>query len=306
MIRPLYPTDLLLLLFSSRRMLPNQAIARDSLSQRSPLSPQAFLEHWLPLSGRRHTWVCLERGQIRGLVSIRSCSGPTAWQIDYLQADEELCLALLDRVSAVAVKRGVRKLFLRLPSESPLIDGARRAGFSGYATDYLCRYRGVGGRRAAEAPGPYLLRPKASGDEHLLFGLCNAALPPTVLTAEGMTLKEWQETRDRGFWLERRREFVVEERGRLVAWLRVNSARGAGCFEIIFQQLDEGALEWLVNHSLMCLAGKSSIVCVAYASQEPLLRLLQKLGFEEITRSTKLVKVLAIRIEEPSFMPVQV
>lgn len=305
MIRPLYPTDLLSLLLSSRRMPPNQAVARDSLTKRSSLSPQAFLENWLPLSGMRHTWVSLERGYIRGLVSIRSCSGPTAWQIDHLQADEGHCLALLDGMSAAAVEQGVRKVFLRLPSDSPLIDGARRAGFSCYATDYIYRYCGAGGQRGAEATGPYLLRPKARGDEYMLFALYNVALPPPVRTAEGMTLAEWRENRDRGLWLEQRREFVVEKQGSLVAWLRLSAARGMGCFEIICHQLDEGALEWLVNHSLMYLDGKSSILCVAYAFQAPLLRLLQKLEFEEVAQSARLVKELAIRIEEPGFMPVK-
>lgn len=305
MIRPLYPTDVLSLLISSRRMFPNQAIARDSLSKRSPLSPQAFLEHWLSLSGMRHTWVCLERGHIRGLVSIRSCSSPTAWQIDYLQGDEEQCLALLDRVSAVAVEQGVRKLFLRLHSDSPLIDSARRAGFSCYATDYIYRYCGAGGQGAAEAPGPYSLRPKSRGDEYMLFALYNVAVPPPVHTAEGMTLAEWRENRDRGSWLEQHREFVLEKHDSVVAWLRVGAARGVGCFEIVFHQLDEDALERLVNYSLTCLDGKSSILCIAYASQEPLLRLLENLDFERLAQCAKLVKEFAIKIEEPGFMPVR-
>jgi len=208
-------------------------------------------------------------------------------------------------VSAAAAEQGVRKLFLRLPLDSPLTDGARRAGFSSYATDYIYRYGGEGGQRAAEVPGPYLLRPRASGDEYVLFDLCSAALPIPVRTAEGMTLREWQETRDRGFWQEQRREFVLEKQGSLVAWLRVNASRGVGCFEIMFHQLDEDGLEWLVNYGLMCLDGKSPIVCVASASQERLLRLLEELEFEKVAQSTKMVKELAIRIEEPSFMPVQ-
>jgi len=305
MIRPLYPTDLFSLLVSSRRIIPNQAVARDSLSKRSLLRPQAFLEHWLPLSGRRHSWVFFERGHIRGLVSIRSCSSPRAWQIDYLHADEEHCLALLDQVSAVAIEWGVRKLFLRLPSDSPLIDGARRAGFSCYTMEYIYRYCGAGGQRADEATGPYRLRPKARGDEYMLFALYNVALPPPVRTAEGMTLKEWRETRDRGFWLEQRREFVLEKHGSLVAWLQVSATPRTGCFEIIFHQLDEGTLKWLVNYTLSYLHGKSSAVCVAYASQQPLLRLLENLEFEKVAQSAKLVKELDIRIEEPSLIPVR-
>jgi hypothetical protein len=306
MIRSLYPIDLILLVFSSRRMLPNEAMARDSPDNRSLLSPEAFLEHWLPLGGRRHSWVLAGGVRILGVVSIRSCSSPTIWQVDYLQAgDEECCLALLDRVSAAAAKRGVRRLFLRLPSASPLIDGARHSGFSRYGIDYLYRYHGEGGRRAAEAPGPYLLRPRSSGDEYGLFELYNATVPLQVRTVEGMTLEEWQESRGRGSWLEQHREFVIQKQGGLVGWLRVNAARGMGCFEIMFHQLDEDGLEWLVNYALMCLDGKSPVFCVASAFQGQLSGLLQRLGFEQVAEYSSLMKEIALRVREPHFIPMR-
>jgi len=208
-------------------------------------------------------------------------------------------------VSAIATNQGVRKLFLRFPSDSPLIDGAMRAGFSSYTTEHMYRYSGEGGQMAAEAPEPYVLRPKASGDEYMLFDLHSAALPLPVRTAEGMTMGEWQESRGRGFWLEQRHEFVLEKQGSLVAWLRVNASLRVGSFTIMFHRLDDDGLEWLVNYGLMCLNGKSPIVCVASAYQERLLRLLEETEFEKAAQSIKMVKELAIRIKEPSFMPVQ-
>ena len=62
-------------------------VAYGGLSERSPTSPEALLEHWLPLKTRRHTWVFLERGRIVGLVSLRNCGHPAAWQIDCLQSE---------------------------------------------------------------------------------------------------------------------------------------------------------------------------------------------------------------------------
>jgi hypothetical protein len=182
---------------------------------------------------------------------------------------------------------------------------ARRAGFSCYTTDYIYLYKGEGRQKAAEGPGPGHLRPKASGDEYRLFDLYNAAVPIQVRTAEGMTLGEWRETRGRGFWLEERREFVLQKQESLVAWLRVSAARGVGCFDIMFGQLDEDGLGWLVNYSLMCLDGKSPIFCVASDFQGQLMGLLEGFGFEEVAQFTKLVREIAIRVEEPSFMPVQ-
>ncbi len=306
MIRSIYRAELISLLLSSRQDLSNEAIARDSLGQRSLLSPKVFLEHWLPLKGRRHTWVSKEGGRISSVVSVKSCAAPTAWQVDYLQAgDEERCTALLDRVSAAAAKRGVRKLFLRLSATSPLIDGVRRAGFSCYTNDYIYRYGGERGQWASEAPKPYLLRPRSRGDEYGLFDLYNAVVPLAVRTAEGMTLEEWQESRDQGSWLEQRKEFVLHKGDSVAGWLRINATRGTGCFEIMFHQLEEDGLEWLVNYGLMCLDGKSPIFCVVSAFQGQLKGLLESLGFEQVAEYAALMKEIAIRVKEPHFIPMQ-
>jgi hypothetical protein len=306
MIRSLYPIDLILFLFFSSRLLPNEAMARDNPGKGSLLSPETFLEHWLPLKSRRHTWVSASGVRTLGVVSIKSCSSPTVWQIDYLQAsDEESCLALLDRVSTAAAKRGVRRLFLRLLSTSPLIDGARHVGFSCYGVDYLYRYHGEGGRRSAEASGPYFLRPRSSGDEYGLFELYNAAVPLQVRTAEGMALEEWQGSRECGSWLEQHWEFVLQKQGGIVGWLRVNAARGIGCFEIMSHQLDEDDLEWLVNYSLMCLGGKPTVFFIVSAFQGQLLELLGRLGFEQVAEYSALVKEIALRVREPHFVPMR-
>ena len=306
MIRSLYPIDLVSLPFFSRRAFPNEAITRDRLRRASLLSAEALSEHWLPLRGRRHTWVSLDRGRILGVVSTKSCSGPAAWQIDYLQVGEdEHCFALLDKASAAAAEKGVKKIFLRLPSTSPLIDGVRRAGFSCYTKDYLFRYGGEGGQGPAEVPLPYLLRPRSRADEYSLFSLYGVAVPLAVRTAEGMTLEEWRESRDRGSWLERHREFVLEKQGSLVGWLRINVARGMGCFAILFQPWAQDELGWLVNYGLTCLDGKSPILCIVSAFQGQLRVLLERLDFEEVAEYSTLVKEIALRVREPSFVPMR-
>jgi len=240
------------------------------------------------------------------VVSTKSCSGPAAWQIDYLQVGEdEHCFALLDKASAAAAEKGVKKIFLRLPSTSPLIDGVRRAGFSCYTKDYLFRYGGEGGQGPAEVPLPYLLRPRSRADEYSLFSLYGVAVPLAVRSAEGMTLEEWRESRDRGSWLERHREFVLEKQGSLVGWLRINVARGMGCFAILFQPWAQDELGWLVNYGLTCLDGKSPILCIVSAFQGQLRVLLERLDFEEVAEYSTLVKEIALRVREPSFVPMR-
>lgn len=306
MIRSLYAIDLVALLFLGQRLLPNEAITRDRLGGASLLAPRDFLEHWFPLGGRRYTWVWQDRGRILGVVSARSCCGPTAWQIDHLRvSDEERCLALLNKASAFGAEQGVKKVFLRLHSGSPLIDGARRSGFSCYTKECLYRYDGEGKQMTVEMLEPYLLRPRSSGDEYRLFELYSAAVPAPVRTVEGTTLEEWRESRDRGSWLGRRREFVLQKQGSVVGWLQISAVRGMGYFEVIFHPAEQEGLERLVNWGLMCLDGKSPLFCIVSAFQGQLRRLLERLGFQEVAEYCTLVKEIALKVREPSFMPVQ-
>jgi len=306
MIRSLYPIDLVSLPFLSRGLLTNEAISRDGVEKRNLLTPQALLQHWFPLKRTRYTWLWLNLGRVHGVVSVRSCYGRTVWQIDYLRAsDEERCFGLLDRLAASGVKKGVKKVFLRLSSDSSLMDGARRSGFSCYSREYLYRYDGAAKLGIAGTPGSYQLRPRWSSDEYKLFQLYSAAVPTPVRSAEGLTLAEWRESRDRGSWLEHRREFVLEKEDSLVGWLRLSTGRGMGYFEAVFSPADE-SLQQLVNWGLVCLDGKSPLFCMVSAYQEPLRKLLQGLGFEETAEYCAMVKELALKVREPSLMPARV
>ena len=307
MIRSLYPTDLVAAFCFSKKALPNEASLSDRLSSASLLSPRALFEHSLPLRERRYTWVSFEGGRILGVVSAKGCRGCSAWHIDYLQVDDEdRSIALLDRVSAAAAGRGVKKVFLRLPSTSPLLDGARRAGFSSYVEERLYRYCGEGGLSAGQAPEPYFLSPRGDADTYPLVSLYNTVVPIPVRTAEGMTLEEWWESRDMVSWQKRHREFVLKEDSAVVGWLGMDAARGIGSFKIMFDhKLEQDGLEWLIKYALMSLDGRSPIFCVAFAFQGRLSGLLQELEFEEVTQYTRMLKEIAIRAREPSFVPVQ-
>ncbi len=310
MIRPLYPIDLASLLLLPRKSLPNEAISRDGVGNANPLTLWALLQHWFPLGRTRYSWVSLDRGRVQGIVSARNCSSPNAWQIDYLRVkddylDDERCFALLDKLSVFGAEKGAKKVFLRLHSDSPLMDGARNCGFSCYTRYYLYRYDGAGKLGTAETPLAYHLRPRSSADDYRLFELYSATVPAPVRTAEGLTFAEWQESRDRGSWLEHHREFVLQKEESLTGWLRISTAGGAGRFEAMFHPAEEEGLQHLVNWGLVRLDGKPPFFCIVSAFQEQLKRLLEGLGFEESAEYCALVKELAIRVREPSFMPVQ-
>lgn len=302
MIRPLYPVDLLLLFLSSGTMPSNQAISCDSLSNVYPTSPSALVEHWLPLHARRYTWLVVERGRALGLLSVRSCRACAAWTVHHLQTDLAHCSSLLDAATAAAAKQGVRKLFLRLPSDSPLTEEVRRCGFSLYRTDLVYQ---LNTSIALDAPASttYRLRYAGKQDEDRLFDLYRAAVPPAVRMSEAVTFKEWQETKDRASWPNR--EFVLETETQITGWLRMNARDRTGCFEVLCRDQNGHDLEILLCHALLQLDGKYPIFCVAGTFQGALLSLLTRFGFEQVEQCSTLVKEIAVRVTQPHFIPIQ-
>lgn len=306
MIRSLNRADLLSLLVFARHAPPNQAVTRSCLRQKGLFSTEVVLEHWFPLYGRRHTWVLEGDSRIDGAVSLKGGPSPSVWKIDCLQvSDEEQCISLLETAGAGAAERGVRKVFLMLDSDNPMLNGARRAGFASYNKDYLYRYSGGRVHYASAAPGLYHLRSRTTADDFGLFQMYNAAAPTPVRTAEGLTLEEWRESRDYGSWLEQRRDFILERQGRLVAWLHINAARGGGCFEIITHNLEAEGLEWLMRHALRYLDGKSPILCIVPAFQSQLSGILDGSGFEQVAEYVASVKDIAIKVKQPQFVPMR-
>ena len=307
MIRSFYPTDLLSFLSFSRQASPNQAIGHDSVGTINLFSPEVFIEQWLPLRGKRHTWVSTEDDRFSGIASVKSCATPTTWRVDYLQADDEdRCVALLEMVNSAAATHSVRKLQLRLPISSPFIDGAKRAGFWSYVRCYLYRYYGDRVQQTTAPPEPYRFRPRARGDDYRLFNLYNDTVPPAVRRAEGLTLEEWQGNREQSSWPEQRKEFILYTKDNLAGWLRINASRGPGCFKIISRELEDDKLTWLINYALVCLNNKSLIFCIVLDFQWQLKRLLVDSGFESVEEYDNLNREIAIRTTEPQLVPMQV
>jgi hypothetical protein len=307
MIRSFYPTDLLSFLSFSRQASANQAIGHDSVGTINFFSPEVFMEQWLPLRGKRHTWVSTEDDRLSGIASVKLCATPSTWRVDYLQADnEDRCVALLEMVNSAAATHSIRKIQLRLPIFSPFIDGARRAGFWSYVRGYLYRYSGDRVQRTTTPPEPYHFRPRTRGDDYGLFDLYNVTVPQAVRRAEGLTLKEWQGNREHSSWPEQHKEFILYTQDNLVGWLRIDASRGPSCFKITSRELEDDKLTWLINYALVCLNNKSLIFCVVLDFQWQLKRLLVDSGFELVEEYDNLNREIAIRATDPQLVPMQV
>jgi hypothetical protein len=305
MIRPLNRNTLFPLLFSEH-MPPNSATARDTLTDKGLNSPEVFSEHWIPLKGKRHTWISEENGHIDGLVSVKGSVPPIAWQVDYLQVEKgNVCIDLLDTASAAAAERGVRKLFLRLDYTCPLMSEARRAGFISYTKEYLYHYKGESGQISSAAPPPYTIRPRHRIDENGLFDLYKSAVPQQVRLAEGITLEEWLASMPQRPLLQQHKEFILQKGNSLLGWLRIDSAGRAGHFDLLYNQADDDILMSIVNYTLARLSRKQIKSCTVHSYQTRLKTLIESSKFEQAAEYATLVKEIAIKVREPSFMPMR-
>ena len=306
MIRAIYRTDVLSFFFSSPLERANEAISREVPGRGNFFSPEIFLEHWLPLKGRRRTWVTDEDGRINSLISVKSNKESKIWYVDYLQAsDENHCYALLEYVSTSAARRGVRKLFINLSVNSPMIDVARRAGFSSYNTYYIYKYGGKSVPRPVPTPEQYAIRILSKGEEVPLYTLYHASAPLAVRSAEGLTFEEWQDRSGCCSWFEHRTELLVYRGDTLEGFLRISFSGRTGCFEIIFRHIEGMGLEWLVSHALDYLGGKAQIFSIVSVAQWQLRGMLENSQFEQIAKFEAMVRENVVRVEEPRFMPMR-
>lgn len=301
MIRSLRVADVgALLLFLGKSPI-NEARVRDRLGEKGWELASVFslLKGCLVSRDRQCSFVCVRGGLIQGLVCLRSCRGPGAWEVERLllaPGYEECCLDLLERLGSAGDEVGVGRLFLRMESTSRTVDMARQAGFSQYLTEILYR---LGDRPRVEPPElPVVLRPKLSADEYGLFRLYSATVPVQVRSVEGMTFEEWHQSRDRVAV----RELVLENGDEITASLRIRPEGMAGQFDIA-TDLESTDLGRLVDYCLSALSGRNPVYCLVPEFQQQLRRILEERGFREAAEYCCLSKQLVVRVREPQLVP---
>jgi len=303
MIRVLHLMDAPMLLLFLGRSPVNEARIRDRLTSKEIelLAAAPLLSSCLISDDRQCSFVYIHQGLILALVSLRRCRGPGAWIVERLLLSpgrEALCFDLLERLAFAGDKLKAERLFLRLDSSSPAVEMAKQAGFNHYLTEYL--YCLEEARRTEPAESRLVLRPKSSADEHGLFHLYSAAAPHQVRCAEGMTLQEWSQSRDR----DATKELVLEKGGEISAWLRIRMGRTAGRFEIV-GELDAEELGALVDYSMAALKGRHPVYCLIPEFQQQLRRILEERGFYQAAAYSCLRKQLAVRVHEPQLVPLR-
>ena len=302
-IRPVRPADAVLLAsrcaagkppFGSRYRNEAQTWERLGLEEPGFRLLESTVRQWLPLAGRRHTWIAARGLTPCALVSVRQRGSPSAWEVDYLvagQEDEALCSKLLQQLSQSLGRAAVEKVFLRLRGRSPLLDTVREAGFFPYLRERLLAIDRVPpGLEPAEVP----LRERTSADTLPLFQLYNAAVPVAVRRNEAPTLREWVAAQDKDHC----QHLIATGGDGAVAWLRVSKGNRTGRFSLLAQRRQLVPLDHLLAAALDCLAGRRPILCLVPEYQKGLARRLDELGFSPVAEYAVLVNRLVRPVEE--------
>jgi hypothetical protein len=192
--------------------------------------------------------------RLSGLVSSRTRSGPRVWEVDglYLAALDSPAmngngrggsdkpdqvkadaLAMLEDLFQAVGERAGERIFLRLPANSTAQALARRSGFMVACNETLVEGpsfvpRNGGDNDTIDNATVSGLRSRLPSDNYGVFQLYCASVPVRVRQAMGLTLDQWQDGREvsaRGVTPTRPREWVAEEAGRIVGWVRL-SGRG--------------------------------------------------------------------------------
>ncbi|MBI2918009.1 MAG: GNAT family N-acetyltransferase [Chloroflexi bacterium] len=298
MFRRLQPYDLLAL----RPGLANEAQPLERCLNRAPGWGGTFASlagTWLPLGRHRQAWVVAPRGRLAGLVSVRPRSGPLAWEIERLTAvePEGVGSELLEHLVMAAAGAGADRIFLRLPVDSAWCEVAQRVGFASYMQEQLY----LGSLPSWVVPPALPLRPRQALDDLGLFRLYCLVAPTTVRQFVGITLQEWQQSRE-PLPFRRGQEMVTEEDGTLTGWLRLTAWSQARDFAVMAHP-HKGDLAGMARHALAGCPPRSSLSCLVPDYQEGLGRLLEEYGFVGTARYASLVRMVAVRSNHPCLLP---
>lgn len=297
---PLRPTDLVALAAFARRGRQNEAWTWNRLGappRGLPLLP-LLAAPLVPWRGRRATLVYRQRRSIRGLVSLQRLHGRGAGHVDQLVlpgADtDRVALALLDRVSAVAARAGMTKVYLRLAAGSVAIAAARDAGFVPYATEHLLHLDGAPPNAPPALGSGRMLRGRERADDHALYRLYNAATPAATRMIEALSLSEWLGAAEPRSGSRGAADLVLDIGGGEVgAWVRTARSRVAARLDLLIAPDLWPATEALVAWGLHDLGGDLPVLALVREYAAPVLERMASMGFVAVADFRLLAKRLA-------------
>ena len=315
MMSALRVSDLLRCILLNIPKGPNLACSREDLTYNNPPRNAALWRETLANRGDRVTLAWWDGRRLAGLASARIRSGRRAWEIDRLflsqdsgmmsangdephSAPNMVALDLFENLGVAAGDLGAERLFLRIPSNSPICVLARRAGFFPCFEEMLLK------KAASDLPETTTnwrpdWRELLPEDHHSLFQLYCASTPQAVRAATGMTLDRWQDAQEsRG----RRKDWVAKYEGRVVGWLGLSERYGVTGVEALANPNDTEMWEALANCALSHKGDQSWLVPDYQAGLA--CELLPR-HFHETARYSVMIKTVAVPVASQGMATVE-
>ncbi len=272
---------------------------------------------WLPpRRGRVRTYVALAGGAPAAFVQTRDRSGGYKWDLLHLGAATgspgaadrrvDLWTALLDYTTAAAGRRGIQRLYAKLPGGGDAGAAFRAAGYTRYGEQAIYLLHGRPGDGAPGAvpadDGGLALRPQAPGDAWALHQLYTWTTPKPVQYAEAHTSNRWDlaapapfGTRGRGAgeW-----GFIAERGHEIVLYCRVGRQGRRSRLEFVFDPQRGELLGPTIGAVLRWLAPGPGerVYCAVREFQAELAGVLETRGFEPLGGQELLVRYTTVSL----------
>ncbi len=158
-----------------------------------------------------------------GLAVVRGAEGGSSWEIEHLLVPpdaEGLCADLLPQLDRMLRPKKGTTIFLRVSGHSAILESVGSAGFRGYAEEELY-VRPAGDREPREIPTNVSIRVLTEPADFRLFRLHTSWAPVEMRAADGMTVREWQESLATR-WIDVRNttDIVASVNGGQIGWVR--------------------------------------------------------------------------------------
>lgn len=306
MIRPLTPADILSLINLQIGAPLSEARPKRFLSSRTHPSVN-IASLWLStlFAPMTHTWITTHGIRIRALASLQRRHGPTAWDVSNLvvadERCEEECSTLLLRLGELAGSLEATKLFLRLDGSSRLLRIAEESGFKPYQTEVLYTHA------APEKSGTGALdslRQKLDSDSHGIYRLYHTSVPPQVRLAEGITLNDWLDCRERLHDENSSKEYIAEADGEIKGWIKLCTSSANAFMEVIVPSQAPDMSNRLVSFALSNMTGGMHINTLVPEYSTSLATSLENAGFKAGPRMISMLRPVAVPVKETSAVPV--
>ena len=299
---------------------PNVACPKDSMGKKASRENVNLCKQALAPSPDRITLGWWKGVNLGGLVSAHTRAGSRIWEVDRLYlhsleleresardsdaswpapAPQPESLELLEALVHQAGTKSAERIFLRIPSGSPVAPLAQQCGFFPIFEETLFEGKIFAATRSEEPPLSNL-RTRLTQDDYPLFQLFTAATPTSVRTAVGMTFDRWRDYQE-GLH-KNTRQWVVECNDRIVAWLSLPGSQRHGPAQMLVHPDHTALVPGLINLALNSVGAQSWLLS---DYQEYLRHHLQQRGLQAATNYTMLIKTVAVPVRTPGVAAVE-